>query len=114
MATITRHGFERAKERLGYNGKTAEHFIKNAEQRGKGPEEFHTRKERNWLEKQGGRGCTAIVYNGYCVILAETNTCVTLYKVPVWFGKRGCYDGKTQIRNVSKYQRYRDIYPEAS
>ena len=114
MATITKHGFERAKERLGYNEKTAEHFIRNATQRGKRPEEFRSRKERDWLEKQVGHGCNVIIYNGYCVILTETNICVTLYKVPSWFGKRGCYDGKRQIRDASRYQRYRDIYADAS
>ncbi len=114
MSTITKHSLVRAKERLGYNEKVAEHFIRNAEKNGKKPEEFHSRKERDWLEKQGSRGCNVIIYNGYCIILTETKICVTLYKVPTWFGKRGYYDGKKQIRDISRYQRYKDVYSEAS
>ena len=113
MTAFTQHGFERAKERLGSNERMIERFIQNAELRGKKPEDFHTRRERDWLKAHGGCGCTAIIYNGYCIILTETNTCVTLYKVPSWFGKRGHYDGKARIRDVARYQRYRDVYPEA-
>ena len=63
MTAFTQHGFERAKERLGSNERMIERFIQNAELRGKKPEDFHTRRERDWLRAHGGCGCTAIIYN---------------------------------------------------
>ena len=104
MTTV--HSLMRAKKRLGYNTKSAEHFIQNAIERGKTVNNFRPGKEREWLEQRCSDGYQVIVYNGCCLILNEQQVCITLYSVPHWFGKQIRYDGKESIRNIVKYQKY--------
>ena len=103
MTTV--HSVMRAKQRFGYNRKTAEHLIRNAIERGKTAEDFRTGKEREWIEQCCSEGIGAAIYNGFCFILTDEKKCVTLYRVPYWFGKRGIYDGKERIRKAVKYNR---------
>lgn len=99
---ITLHSLERAKERMGMNEKVAKKQIKHALERGKTADQF-TSWERNYLEKEAYGNCRAIAYNGYCYIFNDDNTCVTMYSLPVWFGKKKHFDGKERIRNYKTY-----------
>lgn len=98
----TQHSIERMKERLGVNARKAEKRISDAICRGTGAESFSA-KERAYLTGKECRGCTAKVYDGYCYIVGENDVCVTLYRLPSWFGKKKHYDGKEKIRNYKKY-----------
>ena len=98
----TDHSIERANERTRFNGKTAVRFIENGIARGRTAEEF-SRDESRYLVKLARGNCIAKAYNGYCLIISDSGICVTVYKLPEWFGKKRYYDGKKRIRNVKKY-----------
>ena len=104
MCTI--HSIERANERTRFNGKTAIRFIENGIERGKTADEF-TQKESKYLASLARDNCVAKVYNGFCLIVSELGVCVTIYKLPEWFGKKRYYDGKKRVRNVKNYTTFR-------
>ena len=113
MTTIisytTCHSIDRAKERAGLNERKATKMIEQALKRGKSANEFNSM-EKSYLEKQGQGNCTAIAYNNFCYIVNENGFCVTLYPLPVWFGKKKRFDGKEKIRNPKKYRKNYDFY----
>ena len=111
MTTV--HSMIRAKERLGLNEKAAGHLIRNAIERGKTFEDYRPGKERTWVEQRCSEGYSASIYNGFCFILNDRQTCITLYSVPEWFGKHGRYDGKERIRKAVKYYKFNAHYLEA-
>ena len=47
--------------------------------------------------------CTAKAYNGFCLIIGDNGDCVTIYRLPEWFGKKRYYDGKKTVRNAKRY-----------
>ena len=98
----TEHCIERASERTGYMGKTALRFIENGIARGKSAKDFK-QDESEYLLRREQNNCTARVYNGFCFIISEYGECITLYRLPHWFGKKRHYDSKTRIRNAKKY-----------
>ena len=100
MCTV--HSIQRATERTRYSGKSAERFIQNGIVRGKVAEDF-SHQESTFLAGMSRDNCVAKAYNGYCLIISENGDCVTLYKLPEWFGKKRHYEGKTRIRNVKRY-----------
>lgn len=102
----TKHSIIRAKERTPYNGKAAERFIENGIARGKTADDFKQKKERAYLQNCAHHNCIAKAYNGYCLIISNTGDCVTLYRLPEWFGKKRYYDGKHPVRNAKKYSVY--------
>lgn len=99
---ITKHGYERSKERQHYNKRQTEKAVANAVSKGKCADNFHSR-ERDYLSNMSRNGHKAYVYNGFCYIISEDNVCVTTYRLPVWFGKKSHYVGKTKIKNPKKY-----------
>lgn len=102
----TVHSFERAKERIGMNPKAAEHFMRNALERGKDKSMFSCEKFR-WLKaKEDACGYKALVYNDMCLIVSQDNVVVTMYRVPGWFKKANRYSGKERIRNQAKFDRF--------
>ena len=101
---ITYHSIERAKERLGYNEKIAIKQINRALERGKTADQF-TSWEKRYLESESGDTTYAIAYNNFCYIVGNDGTCVTMYPLPAWFGKKKHFDGKEKIRNVKVYTR---------
>lgn len=103
MTTI--HSIERAKERIGLNEKKAAKQIALAWERGKGAKEFRSM-ERSFLEGECKYGSTAIAYNNFCYIFNADGVCVTLYPLPVWFGKKKQFNGKEKVRNPKKYTKY--------
>lgn len=109
MTTI--HCLDRAKERFGFSARRTERFVMNALQNGKKSEDFHTHREQSWLAHMSQAGCTAIAYNGSCLIVSEQGVCVTLYELPGWFGKpRRGDESNHRIRNAVKYQRMHDSF----
>ena len=104
MNTATIHSLERAKERIGCNKKNAEKQIERALVRGKKADDF-TSWEKSFLQGESSETTTAIAYNNYCYIVSSDGMCVTLYPLPVWFGKKKHFDGKEKIRNMKVYAR---------
>ena len=104
----TCHSIDRAKERARLNERKATKMIEYALKRGKSANDFNSM-ERSYLEKEGQGGCTAIAYNNFCYIVNENGFCVTLYPLPVWFGKKKRFDGKEKIRNPKKYSKNYDF-----
>ena len=105
------HSIVRAKERLGYNKRNAEKQIELAMSRGKTADEF-TSWERDYLKGECGDATTAIAYNNFCYIVSDTGICVTLYPLPVWFGKKKHFNGKEKIRNMKSYMRNNSMMEE--
>lgn len=107
----TMHSMERAKERIGLHGAKAEAFIEAAITYGKTAESFRLASDRKYLNSKCSDDAIAKVYQGYCFIVnTEWNGCVTVYKLPEWFGETHRYDGKERIRNPIKYDRKYNRY----
>ena len=96
------HSIVRANERTRYSGDTAVRFIENGLQRGKAADEF-SQDENRYLKRASNRGCTALAYNGFCLIVNGEGKCVTLFPLPAWFGKKRFYERKVLICNARKY-----------
>ena len=105
FSNATVHSIERGKERLGLNEKRAEKTIKLAIERGKAYNDFNSSRERKYLKEHTNSEGHALAYNGYCYIISNTGFCITVYELPVWFGKKKQYDGKTEIKNAKTYYR---------
>ena len=101
---ITHHGADRAKERCNLKSiQAAEKNVNLAIQRGKRAEDL-TSWERSFLSKEANSECTAIAYNNFCYIFNADGICVTIYRLPAWFGKKKHFNGKTlrgRGRNVT-------------
>ena len=102
---VTFHGAQRAKERQNLkNPRSIEKNMQLALQRGKRAEDFSSW-ERNFLSTEAKNNCTAVAYNNFCYIFSADDACVTLYPLPVWFGKKKRFHGKERIRNYKQYCR---------
>ena len=113
--TASMHTIERAKERIGMNPRAAEHFMRNALERGKDKSMFCCAEKRRWLSaKENACGYRALVYNDMCLIVDPNDVVVTMYKVPSWFRKPDRYNGKERIRNQAKFEKYNKVYTETS
>ena len=99
----TTHSVERAKERMGVNEKRAVKDIQRASDRGKRADAFSSW-ERDYLDRHSADDSLAIAYNGFCYIF-DTNAkiCITLFRLPEWFGKKKNFDGKVKVKNPKKY-----------
>ena len=103
---VTKHSMNRAKERAGFKSlRRAEAFLENALERGKREDAFSFI-ERAYLQNLGKKDCTAIAYNGFCMIVSPDKVCVTMYELPAWFGHKKRYHGKERIRDTKKYRRF--------
>ncbi len=58
--------------------------------------------------KETDPSITAVLHNGYIFILKDEEICITLYQAARWFLRKQHFNGKKQVRNVKKYQRYYD------
>ena len=103
------HSMKRTVERAGLNKRAAIRMIENARTKGQSSSEFG-RCEREYLQRKEKEGHKALIYAGYCFLFDDQDVCITMYGVPVWFGKKQ-YRGKTEIRNPKKYRKmyYEDI-----
>ena len=101
---MTCHSIMRAVERTNLKTDAAIRMIKRAKEHGKRSAVFPA-EERKYLSRMERDGNKAIFYSGYCFILSPDDTCITLFPVPQWFGKKYKFDGKTEIRNAKKYLR---------
>lgn len=111
--TTTLHSIVRAKERIGMNPRAAEHFLKNALERGKDKSMFSCEQKRRWLAaKENACGFTALIYNDICLIV-DRGVVITLYEVPGWFKRASRYSGKERIRNRARFEKYNRTYVES-
>lgn len=99
----TYHSIERTVERAGLNRKAAIRMIENARVKGREANSFG-RPEREYIEKKKTEGTRVIIYAGYCFFFNDQDVCITMYSVPIWFGKKH-YNGKIEIRNPKRYYR---------
>lgn len=107
---ITLHGVERAKQRVGIKGvRAAERQTQLALKRGKTADDL-TSWERNYLRSIArDDSVIPVAYNGFCYIISLTNgTCVTMFPLPAWWGKKKNCVGKIRIRNPKKYAAMND------
>ena len=115
MATafFTLHAIERAKERRNVKNPGAK--IKNIElaiARGKRAEDF-TSWERSFLYNISTSDHYAVAYNDFCYIFSHDGYCVTMFPLPIWFGKKKHFNGKERIHNYKKYCKTNAQYDEA-
>ena len=104
--TTTLHSIERARERTGMNARAAEHFMRNALERGKDKTMFSCENKRRWLiSKEAACGYRAVVYNDCCLIV-DRDVVITIYEVPAWFRRTSRYSGKERIRNRAKFEKF--------
>ena len=100
---VTGHSMDRVMERCKFkNRRSAEKNMALALQRGKVAEEF-TSWERNYLSSEANEDTRAVAYNNFCYIFSDDNLCITVFPLPVWFGKKKRFNGKERIRNYKKY-----------
>ena len=101
------------------NERSAAKNIALALVRGKDASEFSSW-ERDYLNRICSKDCTALAYNNYCYVVTSEGVCVTMFALPVWFGKKKRFDGKEHIRHCKKYQRnhrsydYEDLMDESN
>lgn len=111
--TVSIHGHIRSKERCKLKSSRA--VQKNATlalQRGKRAEDLRSW-ERSYLLQASGLGKVAVAYQGYCYIFSGGNVFVTVFRLPVWFGKPKHFEGKERIRDYKKYCRnYKPTYEQ--
>lgn len=105
------HSIERAKDRAGLNPKAAQHFMRNALERGKDKTMF-THEKRKRLSSKEYCQRKALVYNDMCLIVDRKDVVITLFNVPTWFKKSNRYNGKERIRNRAKFERFNRQPPE--
>lgn len=107
---VTVHGAIRAKERQNLkNIRSVEKNVQLAIQRGKRAEDC-TSWERSFLAQEAREGYTAVAYNSFCYIFGDGGSCITMYPLPAWFGKKKAFDGKERIRNYKRYYRFHTAY----
>jgi len=99
---ITQHAIQRTSERTGLNLVASARFIRNGIERGKGINSFGSNERSFLLKEEAKEGRRAIVYNGFYLLFSKDNHCVTVIRLPVWFGKKQ-FDGKREIRNARRY-----------
>lgn len=110
IATI--HSINRIKERCNTkNQRKAIKSIRLALQRGKRAGDF-TSWERSYLSKEAYDNCVAIAYNDLCYIVNSEESCVTVYNLPAWFGKKKHFNGKERIRDYKKYCKNNVLYQD--
>lgn len=102
---MTRHSIERTKERAYLNEKASIKMIERAKNRGKDSSFYHS-KEKKYVENHTSSEKRALIYNNYCFIFNIEGTCITMFPVPSWFGKKKMYSEKFEVRNMKKYIRY--------
>ena len=104
----TQHSIKRARERTGLNTEASKRLISRAVKHGIEPKCFPARERKHLLQIQRDQS-RVLVYNFFIYILNKNSHCITMYRVPDWFGKKN-YDGKTKIRNIKKYLRHNELY----
>ena len=100
--TATKHGVDRAMERISLNEREAVRKIDIALARGKCAENYNSTRERKYLERQS-KSAIAIAYDNYCYLFSYQGECITVYALPDWWEKKKMYNGKEKIRKPKKY-----------
>ncbi len=102
---VSQHYLERAKERMGLNQSKAIRMEDIVFNRGLLSDDL-PKKERTYLASKETDESLPRFYNGYIFIYNVEGLCLTVYKAPEWFGKKGSFEGKRKIRDPWKYRRY--------
>jgi len=102
------HSLKRVKERMGVNKSNAHNIICNARERGLSPMDFSGR-EYSYLASKESNYSWVVAYQGYFFVFSNSGVCITVAKLPDWFGKKGNYDGKEKIRELKKYWRHHSV-----
>ena len=100
--TATKHGVDRAMERICLNEHEAVRKIDIALKRGKCANNYNSSRERKYLERQS-RNAIALAYDNYCYLFSYQGECITVYPLLDWWEKKKMYDGKEKIRKPKKY-----------
>jgi len=109
---VTYHSFLRAKERCNLKSfKAIERNIRRAYERGKRADSFSSW-EHSYLMREKYEGVVPVAYNDRCYLFNGVGQCVTILRLPEWFGKKKHFDGKVRIRNYKKYCADRQAYAE--
>ena len=98
----TRHGLERAMERIDLNRKEAIYNINLALHKGKSYEQYNTTKEKEYLQKHS-IDVIALAFDKYCYIFSYQGECITVYPLPEWWEKKVIYNGKERIKKPKKF-----------
>lgn len=110
---LSYHGQKRAKKRFGIGYEKADSHFEEAKLRGKYVDDYEYRSvEYDYLlSKQRKKYNQAVAYNGVLYIF-DDDTCITMFSLPSWFGRKKHYEGKQQVRNVKAYMRHYDGWTE--
>ena len=100
----TNHYIERAKERCSLNIDEAKRLENRARKNGKRTEEL-TGIQKSYFKIKERTGIEPVLYQGY-IFIYSGETCVTLYEMPEALNRKHYFNGKEQIRNIKKYQRF--------
>lgn len=80
---ITKHALKRVCERVGIRDeRSAECFVKNASESGRGIESFPAGGLREYLDGKARTGNRVVVHMGIVVVFALDGSCVTAYPLP--------------------------------
>ena len=109
MATF--HAIQRAEERVKLKRKSAERLITNALQYGRTSSDF-IGKEFNYLHRKETVGEARILVHSQCCFVVNNNSCITMFPVPSWFGKRR-NNAKRSIVSGNCFTRFWNQYGES-
>ena len=110
---LSYHGQKRAKKRFRIGYDRAESKFEKARLYGKYKEDYVFRSpEYDYLlSKERHKGNQAVAYDGVLYIF-DDETCITMFTLPAWFGRRKHYEGKEQVRHVKAYMRHYEDWSE--
>lgn len=86
MNNCTNHGYERICERVKISHKSANRLINTVLEKGKCADDYKSF-EKYYLQDASKNGCFALTYNNYLFIMNQFYQCVTVFHLPIWFGK---------------------------
>lgn len=106
------HGWVRTMERTDKSDRQALRMIQNAWSRGKAIDQLKFKKQRKYVASRNSLlldGYTNLkVYCDHLFIFSATGCLITMYPLPKNFSKKRIYDGKTMVRDIRKYNRFKE------
>ena len=103
---MTYHGLLRAEERANLPASGALKLINRAEEKGKTAEDFPAAERRYLQNLEQSRDRIVRVFSDYLFIFSSEGIFITMFHIPVWFGKKNKYCGKIAVRNPRKFERF--------
>lgn len=106
------HGWVRTMERADKSDRQALRMIQNAWFRGKSIDQLQLKKQKKYVASRNSLlldGYTNLkVYCDHLFIFSATGCLITMYPLPKNFSKKRIYDGKTTVRDIRKYNRFKE------